>query len=290
MQLLAFILLYPLIWCISILPFRLLYWVADIVYFLVYHIVGYRKKIVRQNLGMAFPEKSAAELKKIEKESYRHLCDMFLEMIKTMTISRKEIERRYTFTNMDLYLDLEKQGKSIALLCAHYASYEWAVSMNFHITFEGYAIYKKIANKYFDKVVRDIRTKYRAHLITTKETVPTLVTNQKNGILGVYGFVSDQSPKQGKEQHWVEFLGIDTPVHTGAEMLAKKYDMNVIFMRTEKVARGRYKGTFELLAENPRQVPDYQITDTFMKLVEKQIKDDPSYYLWTHKRWKYSRS
>ena len=139
------------------------------------------------------------------------------------------------------------------LFCAHYASYEWVVSMNHHITFKGYGIYKKIANKYFDKLVHDIRSKFKASLITTKETVSTIDKNNKKGILSLYGFASDQSPKVEKALHWCNFMGIETPVHAGAEFLAKRYDMNVIFLRTKKVKRGYYEGTFELMAENPKE-------------------------------------
>jgi KDO2-lipid IV(A) lauroyltransferase len=290
MQFILFLFIYPLFWLISILPFRLLYLFSDFVCFLVYNIFGYRKSIVRQNIAMALPHLSEKERLSIEKKFYHHLCDIFLEMIKTMSISRKEIEKRYLFTNLDVYLDMEKKGKSIAVLCAHYASYEWAISMNYHINFEGYGVYKKIQNKYFDKLVKDIRAKFKATLITTKETIPTIEKNIKTNHLGVYGFASDQSPLASRAYHWSTFMGIETPVHTGAEMIAKRFDMNVIFMRTKKVKRGYYETTFELMADNPKEVPDYEISDDFLKRVEKQILEAPEFYLWTHKRWKHKKS
>lgn len=290
MQFILFLFIYPLFWLISILPFRLLYLFSDFVCFLVYNIFGYRKSIVRQNIAMALPHLSEKERLSIEEKFYHHLCDIFLEMIKTMSISRKEIEKRYLFTNLDVYLDMEKKGKSIAVLCAHYASYEWAISMNYHINFEGYGVYKKIQNKYFDKLVKDIRAKFKATLITTKETIPTIEKNIKTNHLGVYGFASDQSPLASRAYHWSTFMGIETPVHTGAEMIAKRFDMNVIFMRTKKVKRGYYETTFELMADNPKEVPDYEISDDFLKRVEKQILEAPEFYLWTHKRWKHKKS
>ncbi len=288
MQLLFFLIIYPLLWLVSILPFRMLYFFSDFIYFFVYHVIGYRKSTVRYNLAMAFPEKSKAELLSIEKKSYQHLCDMFLEMIKTMNISEAEMNRRFTFTNLNVYLDLEKKQKSIALMCAHYASYEWVISMNKHITFTGYAIYKKIANTYFDKLVRDIRSKFKAELITTKETIPTIQINQANGILGIYGFAGDQSPKLSKTFHWTEFFNIRTGVSTGAEMLSKRFDMNVIFLKVKKVKRGYYEASFEVLSDDVKNVPDYNITDDFMKRVENQIREAPEFYLWTHKRWKHN--
>jgi KDO2-lipid IV(A) lauroyltransferase len=252
-------------------------------------VIGYRKKTVRDNLAMALPHLSDKERLIIEKKSYHHLCDMFLEMAKTMTISKAEMDKRYVFTNIETYLELEKEGKSIALMCAHYASYEWAVSMNHHINFIGYGIYKKIANKHFDKLVRDIRSKFKAVLITTKETKSTIEFNAKNNILGLYGFASDQTPRRSDNMYWYNFMGIETPIHFGAEMLAKRYDMNVIFLKGRKVKRGYYEATFEVLSTDVKSVPNYQISEDFMRRVEQQIHEAPEFYLWTHKRWKHKR-
>ncbi len=289
MQFIVFILLYPFLWLISILPFRILYIIADGVYVLVYYVVRYRRKVVRQNIVLALPHLSQKEQLTVEKDSYRHMCDMFLEMVKTLTISEKEMDKRFVFTNLELYLDLEKKQKSIALMCAHYASYEWMASINKHISFEGFAIYKKISNKYFNKLVKDIRSKFNTTLITTKETIPTVEKNYRTKHLGLYGFASDQSPQLSKTHHWGTFMGIETPVHTGAEMLAKRYDMNVIFLRTKKLKRGYYQATFELMFDNPNEVPNYQISDEFLRRVEKQIYEAPEYYLWTHRRWKHKK-
>ena len=289
MQFVFFILLYPLLWLISILPFRLLYVLSDAIYLLIYYVLGYRKKTVRQNLAMALPQLSAKERLIVEKKSFRHLCDMFLEMIKTMTISKKEIEKRFVLTNIEVYHQLEKEGKSIALMCAHYASYEWVISMNHHITFSGYAIYKRIRNKYFDKLVRDIRSKFKAYLITTKETKMVIEENIKNGTLGVYGFASDQSPRPTENMYWYKFMGIETPIHIGAELLAKRYDMNVIYLKVKKVKRGYYEGTFEVLTTDMNTIPNFKLSEQFMDKVEQQILEAPEYYLWTHKRWKHKK-
>lgn len=289
MQLLLFIIVYPILWIISILPFRIFYLFSDFVCFLVYNIIGYRKKVVRENIALALPHLSKKEQLVVEKKFYKHLCDLFLEMIKTISISQEEIEKRYTFTNIEVYKELEKKNKSVALLCAHYASYEWAISMNYHLNFIGYGIYKKLANPYFDKLVKDIRSKFKAVLITTKETIPTIHHNYKENILSIYGFASDQSPKLNATRHWASFMGHVVPVHTGAEMLAKRFDMNVIFLKTKKVKRGYYEATFEILSEDAKSVPNYEITDQFLKLVEQQILEAPEFYLWTHKRWKHKK-
>ena len=167
MQLLIFIISFPLLWIISILPFRVFYWFSDLVYVLVYHVVGYRKKIVRYNLSIALPHLSEEERLQIEKKFYHHLCDMFLEMIKTMSISASEMEKRFAITNIDLIKEYEKKGKSVILLASHYASWEWLLSINSRMKFKGIGVYKKIANPYFDRLVRKIRAKFDACLLYT---------------------------------------------------------------------------------------------------------------------------
>jgi KDO2-lipid IV(A) lauroyltransferase len=287
MQLLLYILFYPIIWLISILPFPIFYLFSDGVCFLTYHVIRYRKKTVRENLALALPHLSEKERRTVEKKFYSHLCDLFLEMIKTLSISQAEIEKRFTFKNLDVYLELEKKNKSIAVLCAHYASYEWVISMNYHINHKGYGIYKKIGNPYFDKLVKKIRSKFKAELISSRKAIATITHNHSIGELSLYGFASDQSPKKNAAYHWAPFMGYEVPVHTGAEMLAKRFDMNVIFLRIKKIKRGYYEASFEVMSEDVKSVPNYEITDRFLQLVEQQILEAPEYYLWTHKRWKH---
>lgn len=289
MRLIIYLIAYPFLWFISKLPFRILYLISDISYLITYYIIGYRKKIVRKNLALALPHLSDQERLRIEKKSFQHFCDIFLEMIKTMSISKKEISKRFVFTNFEVYQKLEEQDKSIAMMLAHYASYEWVISMNNYVKFSAFAIYKKIANPYFDKLVRKIRSRFKAELINTKESIPCIIRNKKNNLLSIYGFASDQSPRISSAFHWQKFMGIEVPVHTGAELLSKKFDMNVIFLKVTKVKRGYYEASFEILSENAKAVPNYEITDKFLKLVEEQIYEAPEYYLWTHKRWKHQR-
>lgn len=289
MRFIIYLIVYPFLWCISMLPFKALYVFSDFIYLIVYYVIGYRKKTVRENLALALPNLSNNERLIIEKKSFRHLCDMFLEMIKTMTISKTEVSNRFTFTNLEVYKKLEAKEKSISMMMAHYASYEWAISMNAYVTYNAFAIYKKIANPYFDTLVRTIRSRFKATLITTKQTVPYIINNKKNNELSIFGFASDQSPKVESAFHWQKFMGVEVPVHTGAEMLSKKYDMNVIFLKVKKIKRGYYEASFEILSENVNEVPNYEITDKFLKLVEQQIYEAPEYYLWTHKRWKHRR-
>ena len=287
MNLLLFIIAYPLLLLISILPFRILYILSDVICFLVYRVIGYRKKVVRSNLALALPHLSDEERLIVEKKSYKHLCDMFIEMIKTMTISKKEMDKRFTYKNLDEYKNLEKEGKSIALMLAHYASYEWVVSMNSKVSFKGYGIYKKVNNKYFDSLVRKIRSKFDAELISIDKTAEVIASNYANNIKSTYGFASDQSPQLRGINHWHKFMGIDVPVYVGGELLSKKFDMNMMFLKVSKVKRGFYEAEFELLSNDVKSVPNFELMNTFLEKVEQQILEAPEYYLWTHRRWKH---
>ncbi len=274
-------------WLISILPFRLLYLFSDGIYIIIYHIIGYRKKTVKENLHLVFPDKSNKEIKTITKTFYHHLCDMIVESIKSMTISEAEMKKRFVIKNVDQILELEKENKSIVLMCGHYASWEWIFILQRYINHKGYAIYKRLANKYFDALVKRIRAKYNSYLITTKETFTVLMAAKKKGELTINGFAADQSPKHDKAFHWQEFMNIKVPVHTGAELLAKKLDMAVVFLKVKKLKRGYYEATIETITKTPREYKDYDITDIFLKRLEAQIYEAPEYYLWTHKRWKH---
>lgn len=280
--------MYPILWLISILPFSIFYIFSDFVCFWVYNVFGYRKSTVRKNIALALPHLTTKERLDIERKFYSHLCDMFLEMIKTMTISEKEINRRFVITNIELIKEYESKGKSVVLMCAHYASWEWLINIAKKINFSSISIYKKINNKYFDKLIRGIRTKLKTELVETKKSVGLMEYNKKMGIKAFYGFASDQSPQLSKAKYWDTFMGLEVPVYTGAEMLAKRLDMNMVFVKVQKVKRGFYQATIVPLAENPREYPNYEITSMFLREVEKQIYEAPEYYFWTHKRWKHS--
>ncbi len=287
MQLLIYILVYPFLWIMSILPTRVLYGFSNFLFFVVYYLFNYRKKVVRENLRLCFPKKSLHEIKSIEKKFFRHLCDMFVESIRSISISEAEIRERYKFTNIEEVNKIEEANKSIMLMCAHYASWEWIFIIQKYVTTDGYAIYKKIENKYFDQLIRKIRAKYNTNLITNKETFTTMREHKKLGKKGIYGFLSDQSPKLKSAYHWKEFMNIKVPVHTGAEKLAKELDLAIVFFKTKKVKRGYYETTFKTVTLNPNEFEDYQITDLFINYLEDMIHEEPAYYLWTHKRWKH---
>lgn len=286
MQLLTYILIYPLLWVVSILPHPIFYGFSDTIYFLAYRVVGYRKKVVRGNLELVFPDKSKDELDYIEKEFYKHMCDMFLEMVKTMNLSKEAVKKKYDVTNIDVLREIEKT-KSILVVCSHYANWEWNVSINNYVQSKGYAVYQKISNKYFDAFVRKTRAKWNTELIIQKETVKTVVRNHQNNVRSAYGMVSDQSPQAHRAQYWKEFMGIKVPIFNGAETLARKMDLAVVFLKVSKVKRGHYQAEFIPITLEGSTTEKNEITDKFLELTEQQIKERPEHYLWTHRRWKH---
>ncbi len=286
MQLLVFIFVYPIIWMIAILPFKVVYVLSDFIFFLLYSVFGYRKKVVYKNLKLVFPEKSDKELKQIQRTFYGHLCDTFMEMIKTMNLSNEEVKKRYNVTNLEVLLEIEKT-KSILIVCSHYANWEWNVSINNYVKSEGYAVYQKIKNRYFDNWIQSTRARFKTTLITQEETVRTVVKNVKENIPSIYGMVSDQSPQAHRAPYWTEFMGIKVPVFSGPESMARKMDLAVVFLKVVKVKRGYYEATFIPITTAGKSTNEHEITDKFLRLTEQQIRENPPYYLWTHRRWKH---
>ncbi len=287
MQRLLYLLLYPIMWLTSVLPLWLLYIKSSILFFLIYYIVGYRKKVVRSNLQLVFPDKSKAEIKSISKKFYQHLCDMIFETIKNLTISEKEVRKRFQFDNLDLLDELFAKDKSILLMCGHYASWEWSGILNYQNPYRGFAVYKKLDNPYFDRLVKKIRGRFGAGIVANTKIVSTLFRLNKEGIKTMSLILSDQTPKLGAFKHRDTFMGIDVPVFTGTEELAKKLDFSCLYLKIRKVKRGFYRAEFVPLAIESREMADYQITRLFLSEIEKQIKEEPQYYLWSHKRWKH---
>jgi len=287
MNLLIYILVYPIIWLLSILPFRILYFISDGVYLLVYYVIGYRKKVVLSNLKIAFPDKTDKELIKISKQFYHHFVDIFIEMIKSFTISEKEINEHYKYTNVELLTDLYKDGKSAILSGAHYGNWEWIINLPSKIDYKGYAAYTKVNNTYFENKILKTRERFGVFFKPTAYIISEIDKNSKEYIQSLYGLLSDQSPQLKKTFYWSEFLGVKVPIHTGAEMLAKKYDLNIVFMEVKKVKRGYYETTFSLITNDAKKYKDYELTDKFLNKVEKQIKERPEFYFWTHKRFKH---
>lgn len=288
MSLLVYCLVYPVIWGISRLPFSVIYLLSDLLYFWLYRVFGYRKKVVVENLALAFPEKSDAERKAIEVEFYRHLCDVFLEMAKSLGMSTREMEKRFFVEDLGPLEQMDKDGVSVILNGGHLASWEWGMALNRRVhNLKAFGIYKPLANPYFDRLAKRIRGKWGTRLISTSETKEIVGENIKNNIPSIYGMLSDQSPMAIKADYWRSFMGVSVPVHTGAEKLARRWDLPMLFMRVEKVKRGHYKCRIEMLQEGSRDTERFEITNTYLDRVEEAIAAQPQYYLWTHKRFKH---
>jgi KDO2-lipid IV(A) lauroyltransferase len=266
---------------------RILYAISDILFFFIYYIIGYRKKVVSKNISFAFPEKTTKEKDKIAKKFFKHFTDLFVETIKGLTISEKNILKRYKFKNAELLNNYIKKDKSIALIGSHQANWEWSVCMPLVLDCNVYGAYTILGNKYFDKMVKESREKFGFVCYKSSNTVKAIHRNYSNKIKGVYLLLSDQSPMVSKSVYWKEFFNIKVPVHTGAELLAKRFDLVVINITTKKIKRGYYETEFLLITDQPKDVEKYSITDTYIKLTEETIKIQPECYLWSHNRFKH---
>jgi KDO2-lipid IV(A) lauroyltransferase len=287
MHLVIYCLVYPIIWLISILPFRLLYLFSDFLFLIVYYLIGYRKKVVLTNLKLAFPEKTEKELIKIRRKFYSHFVDVFMEMIKTFTISKKELDKHYKYTNIDLIKELKKDGKSVILISAHYANWEWIIGMNSFINYNAIAAFTKVSNKYFNNKIKKTREKFGVTLMPSSKVTTSMFKNYKNNTQSIYGLLSDQSPRLKNNTYWSNFLNVNVPIHVGGEISAKKYNMNIVFLDTRKIKRGYYETTLSIITKNPQEHKDYELTEMYLRKVEAQIKAQPEYYFWTHKRFKH---
>jgi KDO2-lipid IV(A) lauroyltransferase len=236
------------------------------------------------------PHLTDEEIKRITKASFKHLCDIFLEMAKTFTISEKELKKRFVFTNIETILEVEKQNKSVMLFCAHYANWEWTIILDRFLNNESYAVYKELNNPYFDRLFNKIRSRFDTKLIEMRQTIRTIRKNEVEKRHSAYAFISDQSPMVSDANYWQDFMGQEVPVFTGGEALCKKFGMVPMYLKVEYVKRGHYQATFIPLlkeGENVKEIPNYELTNRFLKELEKQLHEAPEYYFWTHKRWKH---
>ncbi|WP_298765418.1 lysophospholipid acyltransferase family protein [uncultured Polaribacter sp.] len=290
MNKLVFYIVYPIIWLLSKLPMWFLYILSDIFSFLIYHVFGYRKKIVVTNIKYAFLEKSEKEILEITKKFYKNLTDIAVESFKSFSISEKEISERYTYKNPELVNKYIKQGKSVVLVGAHLANWEWSFGLPLVLEGSIFGTYSKLRNKAFEKKLLKTRTKFGCYGIKTTNTVAKMTENFEKKIIATYILLSDQSPRVAKTFYWSEFFGVKVPIHTGAEMLAKKFDLVVINYVTKRVKRGYYEAEFELLTENSNAFKNYDLSEKYLRLTEKNIKKQPENYLWSHKRFKHKDS
>ncbi|WP_142685837.1 lysophospholipid acyltransferase family protein [Chitinophaga polysaccharea] len=286
----AYYLLLPLIYALSLLPFRVLYLVSDAVYLLLYYVMGYRKKVVLRNLRNSFPEKSDAEIRRICKDFYHYLCDLFLETFKTLTISKTAMVRHCSFTpaTVELFNRLEAEKKSVVLVMGHKGNWEWAGN-TFSILCRQqlYVIYHPLANKHFNGLMYRMRTRFGTKLIAMQDTFRDMVQNR--GEVNATAFIADQAP-QPKTAQWLSFLHQDTPVFKGTEKIAQKMNYPVVYVTVQREKRGYYTVSAELLTASPAEEKDGAITAAHTRKLEEDIVAQPATWLWSHKRWKHKRT
>lgn len=281
---------YLLLKPLSLLPLPVLHVISDGLYLIVYRLVGYRKKVVRTNIENSFPEKSPQEVQQMVRGFYRHFCDLLIESIKTFSISEEEAVRRCPAANTDIFERLYNEGRSFIFVGGHYANWElFAVAAAAIIPHQMGALYAPLSNPFFDKLIQKTRGKTGLRLFPKNE--PDVMFEMMRSGPSAFIFGADQSPSSTKKKaHWTTFLNQDTPVMLGTEKFAKKYDLPVVFGGIYRISRGYYQFKSTMLTETPRATAEFEITEMHTRILEEQILTDPQYYLWTHKRWKHSRS
>lgn len=275
----------------ALLPFRILYVLSDILYVLVYRIVGYRLKVVRRNLAASFPDKTDKERLQIEQDFYHHFCDYFVETIKLLHISDEETRKRMQFDGMERILKYTESGNSCLVFLGHYGNWEWitSVTMGFRNGEVLGQIYRPLKNKAFDDLFLKIRSRFGSIGIAKNDTFRAIIRMRRDGLRTIIGFMADQTPSLNNIHYWTSFMNQDTPVFTGVERIAKQTGFAVLYFDVEKVKRGYYKATVRVISDNPKDEPEFAITEQYIRMMETSIMRNPAYWLWTHKRWKWTR-
>ena len=265
-----------------------LYLVSDVLYLIVGKLIKYRKPLITKNLKNSFPEKNENEIKNIQRYFYKHFLDLIVESLKGFTISKKEISRKIKLKNPDLVNEMAQKSQNIILIGGHYNNWEMsAQKMPLECEHELFAIYKPLSNKFFDKKIKDSREKFGLRMISMKETKNYFQKNNEKPRAIIFG--SDQSPSSTKNAHWLNFLNQESGFLFGAEKYAKEFNWPVVYVSIQKIQRGTYEVSFQLITEKPKEEPNGKIIQDFANLLEIDINRNPPYWLWTHNRWKKSK-
>lgn len=282
--------LISLLTLLACLPLKVLYILSDIGTVIIYYIVRYRRKTVRHNLLLVFPDKSIHEIKKIEFKFYRHFCDCIIETVKLLHISDKEIDRRVKLSNGSLIEQIAESNRPIVLFLGHYCNWEWvqAISRQYKYPKINGEIYRPVHDPVMDKIMLKIRSKFGHILIPQKKAVRTILALKNTNESFMIGFISDQRPNSSNLNHWTTFLNQETAYSAGGEEIGKKINAEYVYLDIEKVKRGYYKMTFKIVT--PQEGDEkYPYTLQFMQMMETTILRAPEYWLWSHKRWRFSK-
>ena len=275
----------------SLLPMRVHYFNSDLLFWILFKLMGYRRDVVWKNLTESFPEKSEEELRKIERGFYHFFCDYLVETVKLMTISQEEMKRHIVFRNTELADEILESGQSIALYLGHYCNWEWVSSIPLWLTPKAWCgqIYHPLENKDFDKLFLKIRKRMGAHCIAMQDTLREVVKHKRENQPIIIGYISDQVPFWTNIHHWVDFLNHDTPVLTGTERIVRKMDHVVLYLDIQRVRRGYYEAEFKLITREPQKMGEFKVTDIYWQMLEDSIRRSPEFWLWSHNRWKRTR-
>lgn len=273
---------------ISFLPLPFLYLLSDLLYVIVYHLVRYRRKVARENLRRAFPEKPDQERRMLEKEFYRWFCDLVVESVKAWSLTDKEISERMKIRNPELVNEFFEKGRSVIVLALHYGNWEWLSHMPLYVRHRHYFVYKPLSNKTFDRQLNGIREKFGGMTIPMAITLRKLLESERDGMPVLTWLAADQAPPWN-HPFWTTFLHRETMFFNGPAKLARRFNHPVLIQHIRRVKRGRYETEFEVLTANPREMSEEEITVAYVKKAEKKISENPVCYLWTHRRWKYVR-
>lgn len=273
------------------LPMKVLYGLSDLLYYVVYRLARYRVKVTRQNLAASFPELSKAERLRLERRFYHHFTDYIVETIKLGAISHEELLRRAKILNPELIDRLQDEGHPLLILMlGHYGNWEWFTgSTPFFRDSRVYQVYRPLSNLAFDRLFIDLRTRFGSIGIPKNEVVREMIRlrGSKERALGI--FIADQTPSKANLHYWTPFLRQDTPFLTGAERLACKLNLPVVYCDVRQEGRGCYTVEMKLITDRPKETAEFSITERYARLMEETIMRDPANWLWTHRRWKHKR-
>jgi len=282
-------LVYGGMWLFSALPFRVLYMLSDFNYLLMYHVGRYRRKVVRENLEKSFPEKTEAERLQIERKFYRYLSDYMLEDLKLLHMSAEDLCQRMIYKNTEQYLELTEKYGGIIVMIPHYANYEWLIGMG-SVMKPGdvpVQVYKPLKDKYLNELFKQIRSRFGGYNIPKHSTAREIIKLKREGKNMVVGLITDQWPSG--DRYWTTFLGQETAFLNGAERIAKMMNFPVFYCELTKTRRGCCEAEFKLMTEAPKETVEGEITDMFAHELEQTIRREPAYWLWSHKRWKFTK-
>ena len=289
MKNLTYYLSFALWFIISLLPLWAFYRLSDGLYYLVYHVVRYRRRVVYANLRSSFPEKSEAEIERIAKDFYSFFCDYIVETLKLFSMGEKNMRKRMKFEGLDQVKKDFANGRSVSVYLGHYCNWEWISSLGLHLDEQCGQIYHPLENATLDRLFLYMRGRFKAQSIKMDDTFLTILKWKKEGRKNIVGYIADQVPGYNNIHYWADFLHHDTPVFTGAERISKIMDTAVYYIDVERPRRGYYVARFIKIADSLNEHPVFFATEQYFRLLEKNIQRAPQYWLWSHKRWKRTR-